>query len=273
MKYFKKQSLILLFLFSVLIFSFSAIPVSAASSPARVQKLKQGVATQNSINISWQGQSGISGYQVYRATAYDGKYKRLINIHPNMHAFCNKNLQSGQEYYYKVRAFFGSGSNISYGKFSKILTAHTKASSPGGAFTRTRSNIRAHAGTSYSVLATVNANTSVSVICTTKDKSGQSWSHIQYSVNGRTLTGYIRSDLLQKNSSPTYPTGTVTAAFLNVRSLPGTNNSIVGTLSRGQKVSILGSKKSASGVPWYYISFVKNGRTLTGYASAYYIKK
>lgn len=267
MKSLKKRTKLLL-LCSVLTIFFSSLPVSAA--PAEVQQLKCGVTTQSSINLSWQGQSGISGYQVYRATAYDGKYKKVMTIHPNMHAFCNMKLSAGQEYYYKVRAFSGSGNNISYGKFSKILTAHTKISTK-KAVTSGWVHIRKHAGTNHPVITTVNANTSLSVICTTKDKSGNSWSRIQCTINGKKITGYIKSSLLKIKDNIT-KTGIVTADYLNIRSDAGTSYRIVGTLKKNQKVTILGSRKSSSGVNWYLISFTQNGRTMKGYASSRYIK-
>lgn len=270
MKSFWKHSKALLFLCSILLIGSLSLPVSAAQTPAKVRNMKCGVTTQNSINISWQGQTGISGYQVYRASAYDGKYKKLLNINPNMHAFCNKNLKSGQEYYYKVRAYSGSGNSIKTGKFSNILTAYIKMPSAQKASTRVRVNVRKHAGTGYSVLATLNANTRVTVLCNTKDKSGTSWSHIQCLYGNRTLKGYIRSDLLKKTS--TAKIGTVTAGTLNVRADAGISYRVVGTVRRGQKVTILGSKKDAAGTVWYCISFKQNGRTIQGYASSRYIK-
>ncbi len=255
---------------TILLFTLTVLPVSAASSPGKIQKLKTGVTTHNSINLSWKSQSSISGYQVYRSSAYDGKYKLLMTIHPQMHAFCNRNLKSGTEYYYKVRSFTGSGKNIRYGKFSNILAAHTKAATK-KAVPTTWVNIRKHAGTKHPVITSIGPGTSVSVICTTQDKSGNSWRRIQCSVNGKTIKGYIRSNLL-KESKKTNKTGTVTAYLLNIRKYPDAASTIIGTLNRGQKVTVLGTKKGSSGKTWYYIRYTKNGRTKKGYASTKYIK-
>lgn len=270
MKLFRKQ-ISLLLACSLMMGLLCSIPVSAASSPAKIQKLKCKLATQNSINLSWQEQTGISGYQLYRATCYDGKYKKVMNINPQMHVFCNKNLKSGREYYYKVRAYTGSGKSIRYGKFSNILAAHTKLPSSKSATPTTWVNIRKHAGTNHPSIAVIGPSTKVSVICTTTDRSGQSWSRIQCSVNNRTVKGYIRSNLL-KQSKKLKKTGIVTAFLLNVRSSANPSASIVATLNKGQKVTVLGSKKSSSGTTWYQIRFTKGGRTKTGYASAKYIK-
>ena len=40
--------------------------VSAAATPAKVTGMKSGASTKSSVNISWKGQEGVSGYQVYR---------------------------------------------------------------------------------------------------------------------------------------------------------------------------------------------------------------
>ncbi len=256
--------------FMILLFASSVLPVSAASSPGKVQKLKTGATTPNSINLSWKSQKGISGYQVYRAFAYDGKYKRLMTVNPEMHAFCNRNLKSGTEYYYKVRAFTKSGNKIRYGKFSNILAAHTKTTSK-KAVPTTWANVRKHAGTNHPVITTVSPDTSVTILCTTQDKSGNSWSRIQCSVKGKTIKGYIRSNLL-KEAKKANKSGIVTAFLLNVRKYPDASSSIIGTLNRGHKVTVLGTKKGVSGTSWYYIRYTKNGRTKKGYVSTKYIK-
>lgn len=254
----------------IVLFTFSVLPAAAASSPGKIQKLKTGVTTPNSINISWKSQTGISGYQVYRSFAYDGKYKKIMTINPQMHAFCNRKLKSGTEYYYKVRAFTRSGSNIRYGKFSNILAAHTQTSAK-KATPAAWANIRKHAGTNHPVITSIGPDTSVTILCVTQDKSGNSWSRIQCSVNGKTIKGYIRSNLL-KEVTNTNKTGTVTAFLLNVRKYPDVSSAIIGTLNRGTKVTVLGTKKGSSGKTWYYIRYTKNGRTKKGYVSTKYVK-
>lgn len=249
-----------------------SVNVYAAGRPSRVEHLKSGVTTPNSINLSWNGQSAISGYQIFRSEAIDGTYRKIMNINPQNHAFCNLRLKQGTEYYYKVRAFSKTGSQAQYGKFSKTLAAHTRTA-PQKAFTRMRVNLRKHAGTTHPVLVTLNSKTNVTILCTSRDKNGASWRKVQCKLNGKTYKGYIRSDLLSKSAPKVKKkSGTVTASVLNVRSTPNTSGKIIGRLYRGQKVTILQNKNSTGGNLWYYVSYVQNGRTVKGYVSSRYIK-
>ncbi|MDO5415928.1 MAG: SH3 domain-containing protein [Lachnospiraceae bacterium] len=65
----------------------------------------------------------------------------------------------------------------------------------------------------------------------------------------------------------------VKATTLNVRSGPGTGNSIVAKLSYGAAVTVLGETAGSDGALWYQIRFTGNGGTAaTGYASGRYIQ-
>lgn len=264
----------LLFLFAF----FLVVPQTtfAATKPATVKNLKCGTTTNGSINISWSTQSGVSGYQVYRATSYDGPYQRLITLSAGNRAFCNLKLQSGREYYYKVRAYVKQGSSTVTGKFSKTLVARTKGASR-AATVRTRSNVRKHAGINHPVLATLNAGTKVTIVCATNDKSGTAWSRISFSVNGSKKSGYIRSDLLTTSSQPQpqpprNKTGVVTASSLRLRRSASTNSAIITSLPNGTIVTILGQTTGTYGQKWYQVSVKRNGRTLKGYVAARYVR-
>lgn len=275
MKQLQKQIMKLLAC-AMMLFFLMPYSVKAAAWPQKVQGLKTGATTQNSINISWQAQAGVTGYQVYRSTAYDGKYKRIININSAEGAFCNKNLTVGKEYYYKVRAYSNTGSGITYGTFSKKLRSNTRMAYPKSAYTRVRSNIRKHAGTNHQRITTVNAVTKMNILCSAKNKSGEDWSYISCTVNGKTIKGYILTSLLTSNTQnpaqPVIQTGKVTAYSLNVRANPGTTSRIVGSLQMGQLVTILGQSKAMDGSTWYYVQYKRNGQTMKGYVSAKYIK-
>ena len=70
----------------------------------------------------------------------------------------------------------------------------------------------------------------------------------------------------------THRTATVNATTLNVRSGPGTGNSIVKKLSHGTAVTVIGETKDSAGTTWYKIRFTSGASTLEGYASSAYIK-
>lgn len=66
---------------------------------------------------------------------------------------------------------------------------------------------------------------------------------------------------------------TVQATALNVRSAPGTGNTIIGKLSYGAAVTVLGEAAASDGAVWYQIRFTGTGGVqATGYVLSSYIK-
>ena len=124
--------------------------------------------------------------------------------------------------------------------------------------TASKLNVRSGAGTNYGIIGSVVKDQTLSVV----SKSG-SWYKINY--NGR--TGYVSSDYVQASGTTTPPaestTYTVTASTLNVRSGAGTSYASIGSVTKGQKLSVV--SKSGS---WYKINY--NGRT--GYVSSDYVQ-
>ena len=127
-------------------------------------------------------------------------------------------------------------------------------------------NIRSGAGTNYSIVGSLSNGATVNII----EKSG-SWYHINH--NG--VTGYVSGEYIQEVSgnggsssgeSAASGTGKVVniSSSLNIRSGAGTNHSIVGSLSNGATVSIIGKNGS-----WYHI----NHNGVTGYVSGEYIQE
>ncbi|PVE79278.1 hypothetical protein DC421_25520 [Priestia megaterium] len=124
--------------------------------------------------------------------------------------------------------------------------------------TASKLNVRSGAGTNYGIIGSVVKDQTLSVV----SKSG-SWYKINY--NGR--TGYVSSDYVQASGITTPPaestTYTVTASTLNVRSGAGTSYAAIGSVTKGQKLSVV--SKSGS---WYKINY--SGRT--GYVSSDYVQ-
>lgn len=68
-------------------------------------------------------------------------------------------------------------------------------------------------------------------------------------------------------------TATVTATTLNVRSGPGTGNSIVGQITNGTAVTVLGQTTGSDGLTWYQIRFTgSSGASSVGYVSGTYLR-
>jgi L,D-peptidoglycan transpeptidase YkuD (ErfK/YbiS/YcfS/YnhG family) len=123
--------------------------------------------------------------------------------------------------------------------------------------TASKLNVRSGAETTYGIIGSVVKDQTLSVV----SKSG-SWYKINY--NGR--TGYVSSDYVQASgTTPSAESTTyiVTASTLNVRSGAGTNYASIGSVTKGQKLSVV--SKSGS---WYKINY--NGGT--GYVSSDYVQ-
>ncbi|MGN0483163.1 MAG: SH3 domain-containing protein [Lachnospiraceae bacterium] len=244
-----------------------------AQSVGKVTGLKRGSTTTSSINISWNAQSGVSGYEIYRSSAYNGSYSRISTVYSGNTSFCNRNLSAGREYYYKVRSYANTAYGVKRGSFSSILTAATKNTSSRSGRSKANVRIRKHAGTNFGIVTTIPNNTLVTITATTQDGSGTAWYHVSATVNGTTYKGYIRSDLIGSGSSATPTTGktgVVTASRLNVRTAASMKASVIRSIPKGTKVNILGTK-NGDGRKWYHISFY-SGKTIKGYAAAEYIK-
>ncbi|WP_310877321.1 SH3 domain-containing protein, partial [Priestia megaterium] len=137
-----------------------------------------------------------------------------------------------------------------YVQASGTTTAPTTSPAESTTYTVTAStlNVRSGAGTNYASIGSVTKGQKLSVV----SKSG-SWYKINY--NGR--TGYVSSDYVQASGTTTAPTTppaesttyTVTASTLNVRSGAGTNYASIGSVTKGQKLSVV--SKSGS---WYKIN-------------------
>jgi fibronectin type 3 domain-containing protein len=68
-----------------------------------------GIATQYSVNLSWNSSSGVAGYNVYRSTTASGTYSRL-NSTPNAStAYTDSTVVPGQTYYYSATSVSASG--------------------------------------------------------------------------------------------------------------------------------------------------------------------
>ncbi len=97
--------------------------------PARVVSLKQKNSYfTSSIVLKWKKVQGAKGYEIYRATSENGKYKKIKTT--TSVVYKNKKLKSGKKYYYKVRAYKVVNNTKLYGKYSKTAVMVTKPKTP-----------------------------------------------------------------------------------------------------------------------------------------------
>ncbi len=102
--------------------------VSNFSEPAEIKDvtkfitgLAYEVVAEDAILLKWSKVPGVDGYQVYRSTAADGEYILLDAVKSNKRK-CSA-LTEGKVYYFKVRAFFKEGEEITYGEYSLPIRA------------------------------------------------------------------------------------------------------------------------------------------------------
>ena len=109
-------------------------------------------------------------------------------------------------------------------------------------------HLRSGPGTGYDILTTLSQGTVVRV-----ESISGSWSRIS-----SPRSGYVYSSYLSSGTKATVNVGT-----LNVRSGPGTNYSIVSTLSKGAVVYVVAAsgswKRIGSPIGWVYGSYVTTG--------------
>lgn len=74
----------------------------------RIPRISTARYNYKTIQVKWNKISGVSGYQIYRASSKNGSYKRVKTVGSGTTSFKNKGLTAGKTYYYKVRAYNGS---------------------------------------------------------------------------------------------------------------------------------------------------------------------
>ena len=78
------------------------------------------------IKLQWCRVNNADGYRIYRTTAKNGIYKVTKEVSSNTSCYVDKDLKSGTNYYYKVRAFKELNGQICFGECSNVLGICTK---------------------------------------------------------------------------------------------------------------------------------------------------
>jgi fibronectin type 3 domain-containing protein len=81
-------------------FSDVASAVTSLSVPATIRAVP---ISYNSIRIDWGSVAGATKYQLYRSTSADGDFTLLATT--GYRSYTNKNVDTGTQYFYKVRAY------------------------------------------------------------------------------------------------------------------------------------------------------------------------
>ena len=119
----KKTTSILLTL--ILFFSIITLPCAAVSgsrqtAPAKVTGLTITTANKKRLlKLTWDWQSDVDGYQIYRSTTGKaGSYQKIATI-KNQTVYVDKGLKSATTYFYKVRAFIQMNQKNLFSSFTK----------------------------------------------------------------------------------------------------------------------------------------------------------
>ncbi|MFT3983414.1 MAG: SH3 domain-containing protein [Lachnospiraceae bacterium] len=112
------------------------------------------------------------------------------------------------------------------------------------------------------------------IVMITDEKIGSD-GKVWYQVTLSGSTGYIRSDLVQKSTTPAAANTTDSKVNTNTGTIKGTNvivreeasktSGIRTTLAGGQSVTVESSSAGTDGSTWYYVSFTKDGNSYKGY--------
>lgn len=92
--------------------------------PNTPENLKSKGRTLKTISLSWGKSDSGTYYQLYRSTSPDGKYELVSSSKST--TFKDKNLKSGNFYFYKVRAVKKVDGKKYYSEFSDVLKVNTK---------------------------------------------------------------------------------------------------------------------------------------------------
>lgn len=145
-------------------------------------------------------------------------------------------------------------------------------------------NIRTWASTNGDIRSKLSQGTDVTIIAEkTGTDDGKKWYKISYTSGGASLTGYIRSDLLNVGSSSgssssgttssgSSSSGGSSSAVAQVRTYASPYADIRATLENGTKVSIIKRVTGEDGQQWTKIAFTQNGQDLEGYVPSSLLK-
>ena len=96
---------------------------SAARAPAQITEVTA-ISTETGIRLEWAKSAGATGYQIFRRAGGTGKYAQLATAKTN--SFNDSNVEHGEAYSYKIRAYKTDRDSDVTGPFS--ATSFSRAS-------------------------------------------------------------------------------------------------------------------------------------------------
>ncbi len=83
-------------------------------------------ANTKKATLSWNKQTGSTGYYVYMATSKNGKYTKIATVKGNKTGYTKTGLKTGKTYYFKVVAYTKAGGKTINSAYSSVKNAKIK---------------------------------------------------------------------------------------------------------------------------------------------------
>ena len=243
------------------------------------------IATENSVTLSWTSIDSAEGYQIYKYDSDTDKFVKLKNTTAT--TYTASGLTFGKTETYRIRAYKkdASGKWV-YTAFSKDFVAACIPSAPSAPVKVSVSEnsvtikwgavkgVTGYYVYRYDLVSGSYENIGSTTSTQFTDKNLLTGTSYKYKVKAYYKTTSMTakssySATLEVKTSGTAPTqiGTVNVSdWLNVRSSPSTDGSVVAQVTDGFKLYIIGTSGD-----WYKVTFTLEGKTYTGYVHSDYV--
>lgn len=240
--------------------------------PKPVQGFKAKKRATNYITLGWKKDSSMNGYEIYRATSFNGTYDLIKTISKNSTtSFKNTKLTEGKCYYYKIRSFKKTGGKTYYSEFSPVSTIYTKTGYTKLALTKGTTPIYDYIpGTKTETITITEVVNKGPEDTTTDDTSTDS-----AVTDNATTNDYVNTDTSisetpeadsanQENGDTSgTPTDTQTETITVTKTVP-TDSTTLTSVKKNKTINIIYSTKYKKKT-WYYVSYKVNNVTHKGY--------
>lgn len=233
-----------------------------------VSGLKAKKKSKDYITLSWNKDSIVNGYELYRSTSFNGTYKKIKTItSSSTTSFKNTGLNGGQCYYYKIRSYKTANSQKSYSEFTSPVALYTNLGYTRLALAKSDTTIYSGTDTTGNIaIANPAKNTTMTVTYATMDDNGNTWYNITYKSGTTSISGYVPSGKVTIAKQ-----GKVCAPVTNVRKSYSVSSKKLTSLKKNKKITVLKTKKK-KGTTWYKVTFKKSGKTYNGWIVSYNVE-
>ena len=258
--------------------------------PNASTSLKAKKRSSNYITLSWNKDSSITGYELYRTDAINGTYKKIKTISKkSTTSYKNMKLTTGKCYYYKIRSYKKVNGKIYYSEFSPVKTIYTKTGYTKNAIangklpiydyipgTKTENITVTEPATEGEITTEVTTENDSSTEASTEDNPTEDNPTVENpstepstennptddTTTGDTTTEPGATD----NNTTDTPTEDTTTNMVTVTKTVKVDSSVLINISKNTKMSVIYSTKHKKKT-WYYVSYKKNGITYKGYVA------